>query len=190
MDWWPLFLSTVLGAVPSYWMGQHFGKKSRDDLMRELRAQSAELGAKNSLTYFERLLRNENWTREYIREEEIWVCTKDVTYQIVRGEREREFHEEWTKRFPNQHTSFFHIHLRIGNAIVKSLPFVSADEGRYTLPLPDLIADENNKVTYFWDPDTLGYLVAEVIGNFYRYKSLKEVASITRVVIHSVRRNA
>ncbi len=190
MDWWSLLLSVSLGAIPSYWMGHHFGKKSRDDLVRELRAQSAELSVRNSLTYFERLLRTEKWRREYIQEEEVWVCIKDATYQISRGEREREFHEEWTKRFPNQYTSFCQIHLRIGGTTIKSLPFISADEGRYTLPLPDLIADENNKATYFWDPDSLGYLVAEVVGNFYRYKSLKEVTAITKVIIHTVRRNA
>ena len=69
-----------------------------------------------------------------------------------------------------------------GAYIVNGCDFL---EGRYVKE-----SDENGKPTYFWEPDSLGYLLAEVVGNFYRCNTLKEVASFTRIQIHRVRQNA
>ena len=85
--------------------------------------------------------------------------------------------------FPDQNTCLFYIDLKIGSTIIKSLPFISADGGRYTLPLPEqLIVDK--EAIYSWEPDSIEVKIAELIKNYYRYNSLKEVAEFTGVEFH------
>ena len=185
-----MIVSAVIGAIPSFWLGRYFGSQANKDLIKALKAQTVELSARSTIIHFERMIRNEKWRRECINDRSVWICEKDVTCQFDCGEPERPFHETWTKPFPNQAISLFRVHLRVQNAVIKSLPFVSADEGRYTLPLPEQIVDKDGNATYYWDSEALESKVAEIIGNFYRYKSLAEVGQFTKVGIHKVRSNA
>ena len=190
MDVIGILVGAIVGAIPSYWLGHYFGKRSKDDLIRALKAQTAEITGKATITNFERLLRTEKWRQEYVDDCPTWICERNVAYQFVCGPSERPFHEPWTKIFPNQAISLFSVHLKINNSTAKVLPFISADEGRYTLPLPEQIVDKDGNATYYWNPDSIESLVAGVIGNFYRCKSLAEVAEFVKVGLHRVRANA
>ena len=99
------------------------------------------------------------------------------------GDDHRDFKETWTSVFPNQDTSMFHINLTVNGIIIKSLPFISADGGSYTLPLPELEIFENNQ-NFYWSPNSIEVKIAEIINNFNTYTSIKEVADFTKINLH------
>ena len=135
------------------------------------------------------MLRSSKWRNEHIGHSEVWVCEDNNTFQIHQCDDDRDFSETWTKVFPDQSTKMFHINLMIGSTIVKSLPFISADGGRYTLPLPEL-ALINGSQSFHWSPNSVEVRVAEIIGNFYRYSSIKAVAEFTKIELHSIASHA
>lgn len=135
------------------------------------------------------MLRTAKWNREEIDHEEVWVCEKNNLFQFKRSESDgrESFREKWTSVFPDQHGSMFHINLMISGTVVRSLPFVSGDGGRYTLPLPDL-AIANDEQIFCWYKDEVDVLIAEIMGNYYRCDSIDQVAKFTKVELFLGRR--
>ena len=190
MDFGSLIIGALLGGIPSWFISKAFSEKSSKELDQKLSKQASQLGASSSFINFERMLRTSNWRKEHINHNEVWICEANNTFQIVPSDDDRPFKEIWTTKFPDQNTSIFHINLTINGTIVKSLPFISGDGGRYTLPLPELAVDDKNTPSFYWSPNSVEVKVAEIIGNFYRYSSLKEVASFTGVEFHNVSSHA
>lgn len=186
MDFGSLIFGAILGGIPSWFISKAFSKKSSKELDQKLSRQVSQIGMSSSFINFERMLRTSKWRMEHIDHNEVWICQANNTFQIVPGKENRPFKEIWTTKFPDQNTSMFHINLTINGIIVKSLPFISGDGGRYTLPLPELAVDNSKTPTFYWSPNSVEVKVAEIIGNFYRYSSLKEVASFAGVEIHNV----
>jgi hypothetical protein len=178
-------MSLVIGAVFGWFTNKYFSKKTSDEFVRKIDQQTFNLSAATTFAAFERMLRTSKWRKEHIDNKTVWVCENDNTFQFSASDDNREFNESWTSVFPNQGTSMFHINLTMGGTIVKSLPFISADGGQYTLPLPEIkIID--GKQFFFWSSDSIEVKIAEIIGNFYRNRSLEEVAFFTKIELHTV----
>jgi hypothetical protein len=189
MDIGSLIVGAIVGAIPSWFISKSFSDESSKELETQLNNHASKIESATTFNSFERMLRTSNWKKEHIGHGEIWVCEKNNTFQIHMCDDDREFKESWTSVFPDQNTTMFHVNLTIGGTIVKSLPFISADGGRYTLPLPEL-AVIDGKPSFFWSSNSVEVRVAEIIGNFYRYGSLGEVAEFTKVELHTVTKNA
>lgn len=189
MEFGSLIVGAILGAIPSWFISKSFAEKSSKELETKLRNQTSKIESATTFINFERMLRTSMWRKEYIGHEEVWICENNNTFQIHIGDDNREFKETWTSVFPDQNTTMFHVNLTIGETIVKSLPFISADGGRYTLPLPEL-AFINNVPSFNWSPNSVEVKVSEIIGNFYRYSSIKEVATFAKIELHTVANHA
>lgn len=184
-----LIVGAILGAIPSWFISKAFAEKSNKELETKLRNQTAKIESATTFNNFERMLRTSKWRKEHVGHEEVWICENNNTFQIHMSDDNREFNETWTSVFPDQNTTMFHVNLTIGGTIVKSLPFISADGGRYTLPLPEL-AVTDNVPSFYWSPNSVEVKVAEIIGNFYRYSSIEEVARFTKIELHTVANHA
>jgi len=175
-----LITGAIIGAIPSWFISRHYAKKSSAELIGSLKRQTSELSSSSSFNSFERMLRNFEWRQEFIDGDECWVCERDNTFQIHKGDDRRAFREKWTDVFPDQNGSMLDVHLKIQGVTIKSYPFISGDGGRYTLPLPDLVVVDDEP-SYHWNIDSVEARIAEIMGNFYRYKTLAEVAALTKV---------
>lgn len=180
-----LIVGALLGAVPSWYTSKYFAEESSKDIDQKLNKQTGIIESATTFNNFEKMLRSSNWVKEHINNNEVWICEKNNTFQIHINEDLRSFKEKWTSVFSDQNASMFYINLTINGIIIKSLPFISADGGRYTLPLPEVDFFENQP-GFYWSPNSVEVKIAEIIGNFYRYKSIKEVAEFTKIKLHSV----
>ncbi|MBA6413401.1 LapA family protein [Parahaliea sp. F7430] len=181
-----LLIGVILGGFVSWLISRWYYKASGENLRRELAKQTRELNSPATLTTFEQKLSSSNWSKEYIGQVECWICESDQSYQLKIGGDDRPFKEPWTSFFPDPFTTMFHIHLQVNGVTIKSMPFISADRGRYTLPLPEQRVSGNDRF-FTWSPDGIDYKIAEVIGSFYRESSLKGVARLLDIDIANVR---
>lgn len=182
-----IFIGWILGVISSWVIAKVFAKKSSVELERKLTTQTQRLSSATNFVSFERMLRTAKWKREDIDHDKVWVCESNSLFQFKRSDNREEFREKWTSVFPDQNGSRFHINLMINGIVVRSLPFVSGDGGRYTLPLPDL-ALVNEEQVFTWYKDEIDVLISEIIGNYYRYRSIAEVAKFTKVELVSGRK--
>ncbi|MGE0592688.1 MAG: helix-turn-helix domain-containing protein [Vicinamibacterales bacterium] len=63
------------------------------------------------------------------------------------------FRESWTTVFPDPSAHSYEVELRYGTTVLRRIPYVSCDGGRYSLPLPILVAGggfEINKNSIAW----------------------------------------
>ena len=174
------FIGWVLGLISSWLIAKLFAKRSSSDVEKKLKQQTTQLNSVNNFTSFERMLRTAKWRRENIGHDEVWVCEQNNLFQFKRSDDRRDFREKWTSVFPDQNGSMFHINLLINGTVVRSLPFVSGDGGRYILPLPEiaLIDDEQ---AFSWYRDEIDVIIADIIGDYYHCKSIEQVAKFTKV---------
>ncbi|WP_444984080.1 hypothetical protein [Halomonas mongoliensis] len=181
-----LLLGVALGGVVSWFISRAYYKASGEDLKRELARQTREINSAATLATFERKLTFDKWEKEYIGYDEYWVCNSDRTYQLKIGDDDRKFKEPWTSFFPDPYATMFHIHLQVSGVIIKSLPFISADGGRYILPLPKQQVVGSDRF-FSWSPNSVDYKIAEVIGLLYRESCLTDVAKLLKIDIASER---
>lgn len=180
MDLTSTIVGWILGIISSWVIAKIFAKHSSDDVEDKLKKQTNTLSSSTNFTNFERMIRTAKWRREDIDHDEVWVCESNNLFQFKRSDDRKEFREKWTSVFPDQNGSMFHINLMINGTVVRSLPFISGDGGRYTLPLPDL-AIANDEQVFCWYRDEIDVLIAEIIGNYYRCQSIEQVAKFTKV---------
>ena len=185
MELLSLIVGALIGAIPSWFISKSFATASSKELEQKLKLQTSAIESASSFNSFEKMLRSSNWRNEYINNNKVWVCEKNNTFQIHMGDDHRDFKETWTSVFPDQNTSMFHINLTVNGIIIKSLPFISADGDKYTLPLPELEVFENNP-NFYWSPNSVEVKIAEIINNFNTYTSIKEVANFTKINLHLV----
>ena len=132
---------------------------------------------------FEKLLENSSWRKELIDHKEVWICDKDNTYQIEIGDCAGEFHEKWTQVYPDsQNVSRYPVYLKINNAIIKEITFISCDGGRIFVPLPEL-QSESGQTVYLWKRDSLQYKVCQIVGHYYIYKNIEGIAQMSKISI-------
>jgi len=177
-----LFIGAIAGGIISWSIAhKYYEKSSKDnkDLIEEL---SQGIKETNTLKYFEVLLGISNWNKEFINHREIWISEDNNTFQIHTGDEGDEFHEPWTKMYPDQNTRRYPVYLKIDNSIVKELDFISLDGGRIFVPMPDRTI-EGDKVRYLWNLNSLEVKVCKIIGSYYIYKDIAGVARMSKVVI-------
>lgn len=175
-----IFIGWVLGIISSWFISSIFANRSSSEIDNKLEKQTSKLSSGTNFVSFERMIRTSRWNCEEIDHDEVWVCESNNLFQFKRSGDRRDFREKWTSVFPDQNGSMFHINLMINGTVVRSLPFVSGDGGRYTLPLPDVALIDNEQV-FTWYLDEIDVLIAEIIGNYYHYGSIEQVANFTKV---------
>ena len=189
MDIPSLLISAALGGFISWWLTKHYYIKSNRELEASLKKMTRQLSSQDTLEEFERLLSQSSWEKNHEGSEPVYVCKSKPTFQFdMKGERE-DFYEDWMKVLPDKNGKAFDLNLRINNTIVKTIRFISADGGRYTVPLPEVYLS-NGKQAFAWRQNTLAYKVATVIDNFYRCDSLVEVGKFVGVDVFTEQRHA
>jgi hypothetical protein len=177
-----LVIGALFGGLISWVITHKYYEKSSKEQKELLDGLSQEIKETNTLKYFEFLLENSKWNKEFIDHDEIWVAERNNTFQIKSGEEGREFHEEWTKMYPDQSTSRYPVYLIINNTIIKELTFISLDGGRIFVPMPDRKL-ENDKPSFFWNMNSLEIKVCLIIGHYYIYKDIFGVAKRSKIEI-------
>lgn len=174
----------IIGGVIS-WLITHIYHKKASKEQRELIDKfSKELQESNTLKYFEFLLENSTWKKEFIENNEVWVAEKNNTFQMQSGEPKGNFREPWTQKYPDKNTIGYPVYLKINDTIIKELTFISLDGGRIFVPLPDL-KYENEKPNYFWNMNSLEMEVCKIIGHYYIWKDIYGVAKQSNIEIIS-----
>ena len=141
---------------------------------------------KRDLNTFVKFLSSNNWEKVSDNPEK-WIFMEDNSFAIEVGEQttNEKFSEQWIEPFPDKNTKSKEVYLKInGERIVKPLLFVSADGGRYFIPLPK-IGEAYGKRYYYWQKDSLDYKVCNIIGDFYREKNLEGVGKFCGVLLQS-----
>jgi hypothetical protein len=137
---------------------------------------------KRDVETFTRFLSSNNWEKVNFNPEK-WIFRDDNSFVIEEGVDRTDFHEEWIDSFPDKTAKSKEVYLKINGELVnKPLRFVSADGGRYFVPMPS-IGEAHGERYYYWDKDSLEYKVCKIIGEYYREKNLDEVGNFCGVLI-------
>ncbi len=170
------FLGVVFGGLVSWLISHVYYKKGSRDQKQELDRLSSRLAPRTNLADFERLLEESSWTNTTLNGIEVWIADSDNTFQISRGDQEREFHESWTQKHPDKTASVYPVYLRINNVLIHELPFVAVDCGRIFVPMPQVEYSDNEEPKYFWSLSSLEVQVCNIIGHYYIHTNLIGVA--------------
>jgi hypothetical protein len=153
---------------------------------------------KTQLEIFEDYIENEEWYEEDIDHKHIWICKKDNLYQIHEGDDYDDFSEPWTQVYPDSLGSGKNkVLLYYNNNLIKNFTFIYCDGGRINVVLPRREINHNNNlwegkdlqggtyknVTFYWEKNSLGYKLTQLIGSFYIYDSIEGVARISKIEI-------
>lgn len=169
-------LGVVLGGLVSWLISHVYYKKGSHDQKQELDRLSSVLAPRTNLADFEKLLEESSWTHTTLNEVEVWIADSDNTFQISRGEKEREFRESWTEKHPDKTSSLYPVYLRINNVIIHELSFVAVDCGRIFVPIPQVEYSKEEERKYFWSLRSLDVQVCNIIGHYYIHTNLIGVA--------------
>lgn len=127
---------------------------------------------KSVIKQFKKYLQKpEKWEKKLHRTHEYWIYKEHPLFQIETGENiVEDFREKWMKKYPDMdHNRSFRVYLKYMNTIIDDYIFVALDGFRYIVPLPE--REEGN---YFYRADSLQFLLANIVGSFYLYKTLEE----------------
>ena len=177
-----LIIGAIIGGLISWGIGHKYYEKASADQKKLLENLSRDLKETNTLKYFEYLLENSEWQKEFVDNDEFWISEVNNSFQIQAGEEGRDFHEAWTEGFPDPSTTRYPVYLKIKNSVVKELTFISIDGGRIFVPMPDRKI-ENDKSVFFWNMNSLEIKVANIIGEYYIYEDIHGVARRSKVEI-------
>lgn len=178
MDLASLVFGGLIGALTSWFFSRHYYLESVKSTDENFRRQLRSIEDQTSMARFEQLLTNAQWEHQTHDGGDRYVCSQATIFQIDASDIGRSFSgEPWLAQFPDQTTSMFKLRLCINGVVVKEVPFISADGGRYKIPLPEIVVVKGTAV-YFWRKGSLGYRVAIIMGQFYRCNNLAEVAQL------------
>lgn len=173
----------AVGGLLSWLITHRYYVKAGTDQKAALKDLTAILQSGNTLERFEALLRNSGWSKRIIENRETWICDLDNTFQIVQGNRERDFREPWTENLADPNASVYPVYLKIGTTTVKELQFISADGTRIFVVTPEIGFDDNMGRHLFWNQNSNGVLVTNIIGDFYIYETLAGFAARSKIEI-------
>lgn len=107
-------------------------------------------------------------------EKEKWVQVKGETYlyhkefpefTVLDGEElNPQFKSDWTKNFPDPTAWSCYVEVRYLTTILKRVPFIACDGGRYRVPMPE---PEKNGTGWFIKLDGLGYKISELYRQYF-----------------------
>jgi hypothetical protein len=179
-----LFIAgAAIGGLLSWLISHRYYVKASRDQKEELTGLAQTLRAKTTLPDFEAMLASSSWSKAVVNHAEVWLADSDNTFQIVRGERSREFVERWTEVYPDGNSSAYPVHLKIGASVIKELTFISMDGGRIFVPMAELRPTSGGGVEYFWNVSSLEVRVCRFIGEYYIYKDLEGVSRMSKVTL-------
>ena len=139
---------------------------------------------KNNIKRFEGLVEREKWNKEFIGNEEVWICEKDNTFQIHLSDKYRDFREDWTDVYPNKSAIFQPLLLKINNTTIKEVYFIYCDETRIFVPLPKRVVSKGLKSYHYeWRRDSLGFKLSKIVGKYHIYDNMEGVAKISNIKI-------
>lgn len=176
-------VGAVVGGLLSWLVTHLYYVKAGTDQKAALKDLASILQSGNTLERFEALLRNSGWSKRIIENRETWICDLDNTFQIVQGNRERDFREPWTENLADPNASVYPVYLKIGTTTVKELHFISADGARIFVVMPEIGFDDNMGRHLFWNKNSIGVLVTNIIGDFYIYETLAGFAARSKIEI-------
>ncbi len=136
---------------------------------------------------WERHLRNSDWLTEELTFTEnattAVTCKSDMMFQIVHYSSSDESTEfgPWSKGLPDPACFLCLVDLNFAGATVMRFQFAHLDGMRYLVPIPksrlrDGVEDVSNAVEYYYESNSLEFLIGKVIGQFYISSSLEEFA--------------
>lgn len=139
-------------------------------------------------------LRNSKWAEEELslldESKTASTCERDMTFQIVHyvEEFKRAKFGPWSEGFPDPTSYVCTVDLNIAGATVKRLWFAHLDGLRLLVPVPKLRtvqsdADSSYAREYFYDENSLDFLVGKVIGRFESAGGLEEFAFQRSILI-------
>lgn len=184
MDIASLALGTVLGGIISWGISAYFYSKSNSDLRQTLEDYRRREDKKDTLDYFELMLTQGTWSKEFLNDRTTWICNQKITLKIVQGDAFEPFDEEWTRPYPDKQAKRCEVELKVNESTIKSLTFIHLDGHRIVVPMPRRIVG-NGKPLYFWEKDSLEYKVGKIIGEYYKHKTIEGIAKISDVTIVS-----
>jgi hypothetical protein len=183
MSWTEFIGGVTLGAAASFVIGRFFYRKSAKDQKSALHDVTDRLRAKNTLADFEIHLQTSSWRKMLVDSKEVWVADTDNTVQIQVGDSEREFKESWTTCFPDKTAFLYPVYLKIGAVVIRQLDFVWLDGGRIFVPVPNRRPSIQGGIEYFWNVNSLDFLVCNIVGSYYIYDDLSGVARASKAAI-------
>lgn len=178
-----LISGVIIGGFISWFTTHQYYQKASTEQKEVIGKLSKELKEVNTLKYFEVLLEQSRW-KKIINHKEIWISQKNNTFQIHQSDYMGEFTEPWTTVYTSQPAKRYNVYLKIGNAIVKELSFVSLDGGRIFVPITERDCVDNNFI-FYWDMKSLSVKVCNVIGSYYIYNNIFGVAGMSNVEIRN-----
>lgn len=178
------FVYFIVGVSAGWAIAHFYYKKAGEDQKRELQSLKTQLAPKTKLQDFVELLKNSSWTNSSLDGKLVWLADLDNTFQIHRGQEYREFSEPWTDVFPDKHSSACTVSLRINNVPIKEMEFVSADNGRIFVPIPEVRhKNGSDDREFYWSSSSLRVQICNHIGSYYIYDNLEGVAKVSGIVI-------
>ena len=129
-------------------------------------------------------LRNSDWHVVELISEEIsnttLTCMSDMRFQIVHYAESLESTTfgDWSKGLPDPACHSCFVDLRISGATIDRFEFAYLDGFRYLVPIPNLVTPDMNVSPetneYYYDSNSIEFLVGEVIGRFNVFGGLEE----------------
>lgn len=145
------------------------------------------------LDNFSNFLKNpEQWEKRQINNSEIYFYKEDNNYRIEQAEeptKDWSARESWMEVFPDQSITEYCVHLKYNESRIAEFTFLSCDGSRYFIPIPEkrcLKKGDSWKCLewgYFWKRDSVEFNLGAIIGSFYHYSSLDEVADFCHITI-------
>ena len=173
----------AVGGLISWLITHRYYIKANESQKKQFVDLEKSLKSKNTLEDFEALLETSLWNKEYIDGQAFFIASDDNTFQIVLGEKFRQFTERWTKVYPDPNSSASPVYLRINNNIIKEFTFISMDGGRIFVPMPDIRAIDEENVEYFWNLNSLEVKICNIVGEYYIYETIEKVAKRSKIEI-------
>ncbi len=139
-------------------------------------------------------LRNSKWAEEELSSlnetKTASTCESDMTFQIVHyvEEYESATFGSWSKGFPDPASDECLVDLNVSGATVKRLRFAQLDGNKYLVPVPEFRVTSNEDGSpspreYYYDRNSLEFLVGKIIGYFDHGINLEEFARRQQIKI-------
>lgn len=170
------------GAIFGWFISQHFYSRSKSDNEAADRIRQAKDSWRRSANYFRHMLSSAAWEERSIDGVTAWVCPSDTTLAIVISEAGENFIEPWTERHPDKVGRRAAVQLKVGGVAIQELAFIHMDGFRIFVPMPRVLAHGGSQV-FFWESDSIEFVVGQVIGSYYIHNSIEGVAKFSGIDI-------
>lgn len=145
------------------------------------------------LENFKNYLKNNGvWEKRMIENTEVYFYKNDNNYKIKQAdERNQDWtaRESWMVNFPDSSIFEYKVFLKYGESQIAEFSFLYCDGCRYFIPIPKKKCIKQGddwhclEFEYYWEKESIEYNTGEIIGRFYHYTNLEEVAKFCGIKI-------